>query len=188
MANGVRKSVPEAFKPPMTITRRDLLRKGTDAWFREAIYVTVHAQGRLLSCREAFGKALGITGNQFAVLFGVAHRQRQDGVTIRDLAAHVALAPPHVTTEVGKLIKKGLLRKVRNAADGRSVLVSLSPAGERAVLKASPLVRKINDTLFQDIEAGALATVSAVMRRLVLNSDFALVQIRQHNAHTESSR
>src|SRR5215469_5838131 len=99
------------FRPPRTISRRDYLRNGGDDWFREVIYATVEALGRLLACRNAFGRALGLTASQFAVLMGVAFRQSAAGVSIRDLARHVALAPTHVTTEVGRLIRRGYLAK-----------------------------------------------------------------------------
>ncbi len=177
---GARRVNRAAFQPPVTVSRREFLRRGGDAWFREAIYVTVQGQGRLLACREAFGRAIGITANQFAVLFGVAYLQGEAGVTITELARHAALAPAHVTTEVGKLLKKDYLAKRRSETDRRSVLVSLSRTGEQAVLDVTPLVTSINDTLFQGIAADELATVATVMTRLISNAEFAAVKLRQH--------
>src|SRR5882757_3535202 len=78
------------FKPPLTISRPDYLRSGSDAGFREAIYALVQAVGRLITCREAFGRALDLTASQFAVLIGVAYQQGRDGVTVRDLSEHIA--------------------------------------------------------------------------------------------------
>ena len=77
--------------------------------FRQSLYLMVFAFSRLQTCREAFGRALGLTGTQFAVLIGTAYRQGHEGVSIRALADHIQLAPTHVTTEVGRLIGKGLL-------------------------------------------------------------------------------
>ena len=48
------------------------------------------------------------------VLIGAAYAQGRDGVSIRSLADHIQLAPTHVTTEVGRLIRKGLLMKKIN--------------------------------------------------------------------------
>jgi len=64
-----------------------------------------------------------------------------------------------VTTEVGKLIDKGLLTKSANLHDRRSVLVRLSPAGEKAIGEVTPLVRAVNDILFQHIRAKNLTTI-----------------------------
>ena len=53
-----------------------------------------------------------------------------------------------MTTEVGRLIRKGLLRKRANKKDRRGVLVQLSPKSEAALVGLTPLVRRINDVLF----------------------------------------
>jgi DNA-binding MarR family transcriptional regulator len=172
-------SRPE-FVPPTTISRKEFLRRGTDDWFREAIYITVQGLSRLLACREAFGRAIGLTANQFAILFGAAYRQGDSGVSIRELAEHVALAPTHVTTEVGKLIQRGFLVKDRNTSDRRGVLVSLTPTGEEAVLGVAPLVRAANDALFSGIAAADLDALSSTMRHVVLNSELALAEIRRY--------
>jgi DNA-binding MarR family transcriptional regulator len=167
------------FRPPRTISRRDFLRDGGDEWFREVIYATVEALGRLLACRNAFGRALGLTASQFAVLMGVAFRQGATGVTIRDLARHVALAPTHVTTEVGRLIRRGYLAKRPSPRDRRSVLVSLTARGERAIAGVAPLVRGANDVLFQGVAPADLEIVSRTMRRVTSNSDVALAELRR---------
>src|SRR5215470_14291995 len=150
----------KGFVPPLTISRPDLLVSGSDTKFREIIYLMVLAFGRLQFFREAFGRVMSLTGSQFVVLIGTAHRQGTEGVTIRELADHAHLAPTHVTTEVGKLIGKGLLTKSANTRDRRSVLVRLSPKGEAAIREVTPLVRRVNDVLFQHITAKNLATIS----------------------------
>jgi len=118
-----------------------MLAGGNDLAFRETVYLMALAFGRLYSCREAFGRALSLTAPQFIVLIGTAHRQGKEGVTIRALADHTQLAATHVTTEVGRLITKGLLTKQANARDRRSVLVRLSPKGEAAIRAVNPLLR-----------------------------------------------
>ena len=65
------------------------------------------AWAAFLACRDAFGRELDLTPSQFVVLMGVAHCQGTEGVTIRELADHVALASTHVTTEVGRLERTG---------------------------------------------------------------------------------
>jgi DNA-binding MarR family transcriptional regulator len=166
-----------AFKPPPTVSDPDFLHRGSDAGFRETIYAYLQGAGRLLACREAFGRALGLTGSQFAVLIGIAYRQGPSGVTVRDLSKHVALAPTHVTTEIGRLIDDGLVVKRPNESDRRSVLVSLSKGGEKAILDVSPFVRTINDLLFSDISSKDLTIAGKVARKLVINSDRAMIEL-----------
>ena len=175
------------FRPPRTISRRDYLRNGGDEWFREVIYSTVEALGRLLACRNAFGRALGLTASQFAVLMGVAFRQGGGGVSIRDLARHVALAPTHVTTEVGRLIRRGYLAKRPSPTDRRSVLVSLTAPGESAITGVAPLVRRTNDILFEGLAAKDLEIVCRTMRRVTSNSELALAEIRRRERLDEAA-
>lgn len=176
------------FAPPLTISRDEFLREGDDRAFREAIYTTVLALESLLKCREIFGRVLGLTGSQFAVLMGAAYRQGENGVSIRDLAEHVRLAAPHVTTEVGRLIRKGLLSKRQDELDRRSVLVSLSRDGENAVRSLAPVVRRVNDILFEDISAAELAVVEKLLRRLMLNADRVFAQVRRGDLLDEKPR
>lgn len=166
------------FSAPPTTSRSDFLKNGSDDWLRDAIYRLVQALGRLVACREAFGKELGLTGSQFTVLMGVAYRQGEDGITIASLSSYIGLASTHVTTEVGRLIRRDLLIKRPNKDDGRSVLISLSRKGEEAVRKVSPMVRRVNDFLFRDIDREQLTTVNNFAATLMNNSEFALAEIR----------
>jgi DNA-binding MarR family transcriptional regulator len=166
------------YQPPRTISRSDYIERGTDDWFREAIYTTVRALRSLLACRDAFGRELNLTASQFAILMGVAYRQGKAGVNIRDLAKHVATAQTHVTTEVGHLIRKRYLHKRPDPSDGRGVLVSLSTKGRAEVERIAPLVREVNDLLFAGINVRAVKTASHVMGRIAQNAGPVIVGLR----------
>jgi DNA-binding MarR family transcriptional regulator len=167
------------FAPPLTVSHAELLAGGTDVAFRQSLYLMVLAFSRLQTCREAFGRALGLTGTQFAVLIGTAYRQERDGVSIRALADHIQLAATHVTSEVGRLIDRGLLIKAVNQRDRRGVLVRLSRQGEVAVGAVAPFVRRVNDRLFADVSRRDFAAVSAFLTRFADNSEEALDEIRR---------
>ena len=164
--------------PPATITLPPLLVPGGDVAFREALYLMTLTFGRLQSFRQAFGRELSLTASQFIVLIGTAYRQGRHGVTIRGLADHTQLAATHVTTEVGRLIDKKLLTKSANARDGRSVLVRLSQRGEAAVGAINPLLRRVNDRLFQNVSREEFAAVSRFLSKFALNSEQALADIK----------
>ncbi len=176
------------FALPPTVSHPELLISGHDEGFRETLYLMVLALGRLLTCREAFGRALELTGSQFAVLIGTAYQQKTSGVTIRALADHVMLAPPHVTTEVGRLIRKGLLVKRPNKDDGRSVLVSLSPRGEAALVGLAPFLRRVNDLLFQNVSRHDFDLVSKFFQTFSLNTEYALAEIRRTEVERKSMK
>jgi MarR family transcriptional regulator, organic hydroperoxide resistance regulator len=176
------------FVPPLTVSHGELLTSGSDVAFRQTLYLMVLGFGRLMSCREAFGRALALTGSQFAVLIGAAYAQGRDGVSIRSLADHIQLAPTHVTTEVGRLIRKGLLVKKTNPRDRRGVLVTLSRRGEAAVRQLAPFLRRVNDLLFQNVRRKDFATVSRFLEVFALNSEQALDEIRRSEREWRKSR
>jgi MarR family transcriptional regulator, organic hydroperoxide resistance regulator len=167
------------FAPPLTVSHPDLLAGGGDTAFRRSLYLMVLAFSRLQTCREAFGRALGLTGSQFAVLIGTAYQQHDDGVSVRALADHIQLAATHVTTEVGRLIEKGLLTKTVNRRDRRGVLVRLTARGEAAVREVAPFVRRVNDLLFAGVSRRDFATVSVFLTRFAADSEEALDEIRR---------
>jgi MarR family transcriptional regulator, organic hydroperoxide resistance regulator len=178
-AGGRKQTRRAPFTPPLTISHREMLAAGTDAAFRQSLYLMVLAFSRLQTCREAFGRALGLTGTQFAVLIGTANGQGPDGVSIRALADRIQLAPTHVTTEVGRLIGNGLLIKAPNRRDRRGVLVRLTRHGEAAVGEVAPFVRRVNDRLFAGMTRRDFAIVSAFLSRFAANSEEALDEIRR---------
>lgn len=170
---------PDATFPPLTVSRPDYLKGGSDAWFRQVIYRLIQSAEALERCRTAFGQRIGLTGNQYLVLMGAAYLGRTEGVGIGALAAHIGLAAPHVTTEAGRLARRGLLTKRPNPEDRRGVLVALSPEGKAAVAEVITLVRPVNDILFDGISPADLAAALAVAARLAANSEAALARLRQ---------
>jgi DNA-binding MarR family transcriptional regulator len=165
--------------PPLTVSHPELLRDGKDDDFRQTLYLIVQVLSQLEACRAAFGRAMGLNGSQFAVMMGVAYRQGDQGVKINALAKYVQLASTHVTTEVGRLERMGLLNKRAGVDDRRSVLVSLTAAGEEAIVKVAPFLRQVNDLLFSGITSRQLATVKEVFAKLSLNSEFAIAEVKR---------
>jgi DNA-binding MarR family transcriptional regulator len=108
----------------------------------------------------------------------VAYRQGDAGINIAALSNYIGLAATHVTTEVGRLIRKGLLVKRPNESDGRSVLISLSPKGEAAVKEVSTMVRSINDLLFKNIDRKQFDVMNELANVLLTNSEHAIDEIR----------
>ena len=176
------------FLPPATITLSAMLKAGGDVEFREALYLMALAFSRLSICREAFGRTLGLTASQFIVLIGTAYQQGGEGVSIRGLANHTQLAATHVTTEVGRLIGKGLLTKKPSTRDRRSVLVRLSRKGEDAIRAINPLQRRINDLLFADVPREDFSALSRFLEQFALNSEYALAEIRRSDRERSAGR
>jgi DNA-binding MarR family transcriptional regulator len=178
------------FRMPRTVSHAALLAQGGDEAFRQTVYLMVLTFGRLIACREAFGRAMGgagrgLTGSQFAVLIGAAYCQGAEGVSIRSLAEHVQLASTHVTTEVGRLSRKGLLSKRVNAKDRRGVLVSLTQRGEAALLELAPFLRDVNDLLFEGVGRTDFEALSRFLGLFADNSARALEFIARSEQGSE---
>jgi MarR family transcriptional regulator, organic hydroperoxide resistance regulator len=176
------------FALPATVSHGALLEPDGDAAFRQVLYLMVTAFGRLQTCRDAFGRSVGLTGSQFAVLIGTAYTQGEAGVTIGRLAEHVQLAATHVTTEVGRLCRRGLLVKRLNPDDRRSVLVQLTPRGEQRLLELAPFVRTVNDLLFAGIDREQFLQLGAFLARFVTNTEAAVAEIRRREQGREKPR
>lgn len=170
--------------PPLTVSLPQMLDGANDQQFRQAIYRIVQAASRLGDCREGFAREIGLTGNQYLVLMSIAHLQRDEGIGIASVAVHVGLAASHVTTDVGRLVRKGLLRKRPSPVDKRAVLVSLTAEGEATVHKISKVIRVVNDILFQSISREELEQARIVSEKLVRNSERAIAELRLiHTRH-----
>lgn len=181
-------SASSAYVPPLTTTHASLLKNGRDSGFREVVYLMNTVLSRLQVCRESFGQALGLTGTQFAVLMGVAHRQLDHGVSIRALATHLAIAQPHVTTEVGRLVEAGLLQKDRHGTDKRSKLITLTDAGKAYVEEVSPYVQRVNDHLFAGISVSDFKVLGDTLNCIAMNSELAMAEIRKQKLESASQK
>lgn len=171
--------------PPRTVTLPAMLENGADHRFRLSLYRFIEAASRLGECREGFAREMGLTANQFLVVMSVAYLQSERGISISAIAANIGLAATHVTTEVGKLVRLGLLRKRPNDEDRRSVLVSLTEKGAAAVDSIAGTMQTVNDILFRGISGANLDLVRQVCERLVHNSEYALVELRMARMRQE---
>jgi DNA-binding MarR family transcriptional regulator len=192
MARTKKKPQPSrAFKPRFAVSHQPMRVDGSDEVFRHVLYLMVLASARLATFREAVGRMIGLTGSQYLVLLATAHRQGGEGVTIRELAQYVLMASTHVTTQVGALIRKGLLKKRPHGHDGRSVLVSLTAKGERAMNSIAPVRCEFNDAFFVDIDRATLLTVAQFLQQVAQNSERALPlldRLEQQLARTNANR
>jgi len=154
-----------------------LVGENDDAEFRRLIYGLFVTAGRLETIREAFGRAIGVTGTQYSMLMAVARLQGADGIGVRRLADHLHVAAPHVTTEIGKLVRLGLVAKRPNPEDRRGVLIRLTKAGEGAVDRLAGFVVDINDILFDGVDRHEFKTVLRFVDRFVGNTGRAIREV-----------
>ncbi|GAA2879941.1 hypothetical protein Acy02nite_26680 [Actinoplanes cyaneus] len=83
-------------------------------------------------------------------------------LTLRGLAAMLACDPPYATVITGDLEARGLVLREPNPADGRSRLVTLTPAGHDAARRAGRILGTPPPELLA-LPAGDLATLARIL-------------------------
>jgi len=71
----------------------------------------------------------GVPDLTFAQVSALARTEERGPLRIGELALYEQVAAPSLTRTVGPLVAAGLLRKEHDPSDGRSWLVSVTPAG-----------------------------------------------------------
>lgn len=162
------------YRPPLTTTREELLVDDSDAAFRRMIWGLLVVARRLPKFPEAFGRHIGITNAGYMVLNATAHLQGTTGVGIRQIADHLHVPGPHITTTVGKLVEAGLIAKKPNPDDGRGVLASLTPAGQAVLEDLARFQSQVNDVLFDNLSAADFESFARLVETMLGNTERAL--------------
>lgn len=90
-----------------------------------------------------------------------------DPVRISDLNEHVLLSQPGLSRLVHRLAERGLVQCCPNPADGRGVLVSLTPAGrERQRQIGRQHARSVARTLTASLDRTELAQLTTLCQKL----------------------
>jgi len=175
------------FHPATSVSHEAMLVEGNDEQFRHVLFLSRLFADRLAVFREAIGRIIGLSGNQYVILLATAHAQGNGGVTVRDVARYALMASTHVTTQAGALIRKGLLRKVPNSEDGRSVLLSLTPKGEKAMDLISPVRQEFNDAFFVGVSRASLLAAAEFLEQVTANSERGLPLLEHAESQAKSS-
>jgi len=100
----------------------------------------------LMACQEPIFGEYGITPEQYAVLASIKYLGGP--VRISDLARGLERSPNSVSMIVDRMVKVGLVKRVRDRADRRVVYVTATSKGENAFKRATlPGVEFIREIL-----------------------------------------
>ena len=163
-------------RPPVTTARPELTTDGTGERFRHLVNDLLTIAVRMDAVRARFAGLVGVTPPQYTILVTVAQLEGAlGGATVRGVADHMHVSGAFVTAETGKLAKKGLIAKRPNPSDGRSVLVTLTPKGRKALDAALPHIRAVNDVFFGKLGAEEFERLAAAAARIVEASPAAVL-------------
>ncbi len=161
-------------KRPPTVSRRALLVKGSDAEFRGLIHDLIAYGHRLDACRDGFAAIAGISGVQYEILMLVS---RAEGLSVSEVAARLHRSGAFITVEANKMVAHGILEKGSHPADGRKVLLKLNSKSLLLLEKLAPYQRRVNDTLFEKLDAKGFRQLCALARELVSQGDRAVAKL-----------
>lgn len=156
---------------PLTVSRPALLASGSDTEFRKLIHDLIAYGHRLDACRDAFAAIVGVSGVQYEIIMLVS---RADGLSVGEVAARLHRSGAFITIEANKLAERGILAKSSDPSDGRRVLLVMTAKGFELVEKLAPHQRKINDVLFECLDARRFAQLRSLAGELVACGDRAV--------------
>src|SRR5256885_7924937 len=113
MARARKGTYPKGY--PLTVSRAPLLKRGSDADFRQLIHDLIAYGHRLDACRDAFAEIIGVSGAQYEILMLVS---RADGLAVGEVAARLHRSGAFITIEANRLAQRGLLGQASHPARG----------------------------------------------------------------------
>ena len=163
-----------ARKRPLTVSRRALLVKGSDAEFRGLIHDLIAYGHRLDACRDAFAAIAGISGVQYEILMLVS---RADGLSVGEVAGRLHRSGAFITIEANKMAASGILDKAADPRDGRKVILRMTAKSLLLLERLAPYQRRVNDVLFDKLDAKAFRQLRAQARALLASGDRAVAML-----------
>ena len=128
----------------------------------ESLRITSLLAGRLLERELA---ARGVPAAQFALVEEIG---RAEPVTPSELARRTGHPPTTLSDQLNRLSRRGLVRRERNPADGRSTLISLTDSGNTLRASGSPAVERA-----EELVAARLRTPVHDIDRALAHLEFA---------------
>jgi DNA-binding MarR family transcriptional regulator len=165
---------PRKKSPPVTVSRPALLAGGSDAEFRGLIHDLIAYGHKLDACRDAFAAIAGISGAQYEILMLVS---RADGLSVGEVAARLHRSGAFITLEANRLVERGVLEKAADPEDGRRVLLRMNSRSLELLERLAPYQRRINDVLFEFVDAKRFRELRALAAQLVGCGDRAVAML-----------
>jgi DNA-binding MarR family transcriptional regulator len=162
---------PRKKSPPVTVSRPALLAGGSDAEFRGLIHDLIAYGHKLDACRDAFAAIAGISGAQYEILMLVS---RADGLSVGEVAARLHRSGAFITLEANRLVERGVLEKAADPEDGRRVLLRMNSRSLELLERLAPYQRRINDVLFERLDAKRFRELRAFAADLLAGGDRAV--------------
>lgn len=163
-----------AYTPPLTVARSELLYGGSDREFRRLVHGLFSFLSLHETVRTGHGAYIGLPGIQYTILISIGHLAAAGPVGIKTVAEHLRFSGSFITVETGKLVKRGLVGKVRDPHDRRRVRLSVTAKGRTLLEELAPVQRRVNDAQFECLRSGQLSELTRLVEALIACSERAV--------------
>jgi DNA-binding MarR family transcriptional regulator len=102
---------------------------------------------------------------------------RTAGLAVGEVAARLHRSGAFITIEANKLVGRGILEKDSDPADGRRVLLKCNGKARALLERLAPYQRRINDVLFERLDARRFRQLRLLARDLVASGDRAVAML-----------
>jgi MarR family transcriptional regulator, organic hydroperoxide resistance regulator len=172
---GTRIKPRPAAKAPLTVSRPELLVNGSDHDFRRLVQALLPFLAIHTAIRDRYAALLGLTGPQYTIMLCIRMLADAGQVNIRTVARHLWLSASFITAETNTLERKGYVVKARgDAADRRTVALTLTERGTALLDSIAPLRQRVNDVQFKSLSASEFRMIVPAIERLVQSGEQAL--------------
>ncbi len=162
-------------KPPLTISRSEMLIDGSDRHFRRLVHSLFGFLARHEAVRTGHAARIGLVGIEYTALISIRHLEAEEGdVNVNRIASHLHLSGAFVTTVTNKLLKRGLIHKSVNPLDRRRVKLQVSAKGDELLAELAPTQRQINDVQFGCLGKSEFLQLLDMVERLIASSESAV--------------
>ena len=133
----------------------------------KSVYIHIEKTAKLI--RERFNLILHQSGiklsfEQWLILTAIS---RDQGIIQKDVARALGKEPASISRMINKLIDVEVVSRSRNAADGKSKKLYLTPKGYDYIEKAKPILDKEYKKIFSGIHEQELNLVNDILKRVV---------------------
>lgn len=133
------------------------------------------------SLYNAFRESVDTIGNLASIDVSIRQHQtmalvcrlteeKPNGITLKELAESMKLAPATVSELVESLVKKDFLQRVQNPEDRRAVQITLTPLGQtlldESIRRVEALCEKLLNGLSSSERAAMLGALSKITSKL----------------------
>ena len=130
----------------------------------------LHQVGKLTDrgSSDAYASEFGLPVGEARCLAAIGHFA---SVSVVELAARANLHKGPASRGAQALVERGLVTKRANEADGRGVVLSLTPAGRKLWTRVIDLIARRNDEIFGCLSATEQKLLGAMLDRLIVHAD-----------------